>query len=335
MSNIENLEFVLSSSPARIAQEPAFRAVQYDRLADLNYAKYDITGNEDDLEATRFAGQAAIATGIQASQIAPPDESTVGQWWALQGSRLSKQYNRFGQDKDLDDAVQAYEEALQALSPESGLRPVVLINQANSLCTRYEVSGSPADINDAIAKAEASLASGNERTVMQLNDVSTIYLTRFEQGDTIKDLENAAKLAREAVDGSTEDDPRLPRRLLNLANVHVTHFKRCNDIEHLGGAITVLQRANEISRSSHSTDKLHVLWKLAHALYTRYCYENDSSDLHDAIRNAREALELGQERRSAHIDAEACRPIEGVIDEWIEEARELGGPEEDGKINTV
>lgn len=133
--------------------------------------------------------------------------------------RLNTCYERFGLRTDLDNAIAAYQEAIESVDPCSPLRPALLMNQANALCTRYEKRGLLDDVDEAIEKAEEALAAGHESTAILQNDLSTMYLSRYEREGDINDLGEVISLSREALSKS-KDDPSLTTRLIILATAY-------------------------------------------------------------------------------------------------------------------
>ncbi|KAK7178310.1 TPR domain-containing protein [Paraphaeosphaeria sporulosa] len=205
----------LTTLAAERSLEPAFLAVHYDRIADLSFLKYQATSESADLQAWTASSE-AVLSGLESTAAPPPGHSDVAQWCALQGYRLSVRYERFGISTDLDDAIAAYGKTIDSTNPDSPLRPIVLLNQANALCTRYEAAGSIRHIDEAIEKAKEALVAGHEYTAIIQNDMSTMYLSKHQRGGDLDALESAARLAQEAVERSGEHDPRLTTRLLNL-----------------------------------------------------------------------------------------------------------------------
>ena len=325
---IRHLEVALTSAANGETHHPAFKAVHHDRLADLYFSKHAITGNSDDLNAVKYQGNVASVLGRQAMQRTPPGYSKAAQWCALQGIRLTLRYERFGYRKDLDEAIDVYSQALSSLTEESTLRSVILMNQANCLCTRYEADGTSEDIVGAIEKAKNSLAAAGGNAVAVQNDLSTMYLSKYEKEGKVGDLEQAIGLAKKAVDGTEENDPRLPTRLLNLANGLNAKYERNEKFQYIHETIQVLQDAEHAARPRNAECMLPILSHLAHAFYVRYTRDRESSDLFAAKTKAEEALEMTGEAREGSVHLDIYNSLTKLLYTCSEEARDFEENEE-------
>jgi len=316
---INQLERSLLSSKSREEHQLAFQAVHYDRLADLYYAKYEATGNQNDYDAAKSSSKNAVNLGREATQNPPPGLSKAAQWYALQGSRLALRHERFGEMRDLDEAVDVYEAALKTVDQASGLRSVVLMNQANCLCTKYEDTGLAAYIEDAIGKSKEAFAMAGSNTATIQNDMSTMYLSRYEKDRKLEDLDEALQLSRAAVTTTSEEDSRLPTRLLNLANVLNTRYKVDEKMTYIEEMIRILERAERVGKASSATCLPQILSRHAHALYIRYTRTTVSADVLAALKKGKEGLDLvkGDEHH------EVRRKLNRLVHTCSEEAREL------------
>lgn len=304
---------------------PAFVAVHYDRLADLYYSKYAATGDQSALDSAKSSSGTACLLGQQAMQNAPPGYSQTAQWCAVQGRRLVVRHERFAERKDLDDAIDAYQAALDSLAEGSALLPVVLTNQANCLCTRYEEARSGKDLDDAIHKAKEALAMASPNGVSIQNTLSAMHLLKFERDETLEDLEQALQLSQAAVGKTEENDARLPTRLLNLANVLSALYETDEEMKWLEEKIVVLEKAEKAGLSHHATCLPEILSRLAQALYIRYTKASTSADVLAALKKGKEALKLAEE----YNDHEVHGRVSSLVHTCSEEARELGEDEEE------
>lgn len=303
--------------------EPAFRAVHYDRLADLHFSRYQLTGEPADLQASMMASSEAVVNGRQFTERPPEANSDIAQWWALQAERLRNRYDRFGITADLDDAITTYEEAIQAIDSTSPLHPVLLLNQANTLCMRYEATGSPHDIGEAIQKAEATLTTGHEYTASIQNDLSTMYLSKYEREDDLEALESAVCLAREAVERSRVDESQLTGRLLNLASALTAQYEHSNSLAIVEEAILVSKRAVERSEEGGAIGVVQPLSRLARAQYLKYTYTNDGNDLHTALQTAQDAIDWIHSEEEAEDDVEAHTMLRDLVRRCRQEERTI------------
>lgn len=321
---ITQLESGLNSPTYGQIRPPAFQAVDFDRLTELYYSKYEITGDQSALDSAKSSSSAARLFGWQAMTIAPPGLTNVAQWCGLQGERLTLRHQRFGETKDLDEAIDAYQAALTTLPDGSALRPVILKSQANCLCTRYEAAGSGNDLDDAIQKAKEALATAGPSTASAQNDLSTMYLLKYERDKKFEDLVQALQLSRVAVRETDENDAMLPTRLLNLANVLSKLYNIGEEMKWLEEKIRILGKAEEAGKAHRAACLPEILSRLAHDLYTRYTRANTSADVFAALKKGREALELAEE----YDDHEIHGNLSGLVHACSEEARELDSGDE-------
>ncbi|ORY17768.1 hypothetical protein BCR34DRAFT_7398 [Clohesyomyces aquaticus] len=328
-TTLEDIEAAIGQLEAALRsaadQHPAFQAVHHDRLADLYYSKYGVTRDVNDEEAAKSQSSIASSLGHQATQNIPPGYSKAAQWCALQGSRLSVRFERFEEGKDLDGAIQVYGEALGMLTEDSTLRSVILMNQANCLCTRYETSGSRKDIEEAIRQAREALVAGGSNAGTIQNDLSTMYLSKYEKDKRLEDLEEALKLSKVVVDMTAEDDPRLPTRLLNRANALKARYGSLEEIKWIEETIKTLEKAESSARKIDASCLPQILSLLAKALYVRFTRARTSADILAALEKGREALDMIDDDLS-HDDR---KTLHKLLHTCSEEARELENDDEE------
>ncbi|KAK7177839.1 TPR domain-containing protein [Paraphaeosphaeria sporulosa] len=280
----------LTTLAAERSLEPAFLAVHYDRIADLSFLKYQATSESADLQACMAASSEAVLSGLKSTAAPPSGHSDVAQWCALQGYRLSVRYERFGISTDLNDAIAAYGKAIDSTNTDSPLRPIVLLNQANALCTRYEAAGSIQDIDEAIEKAKEALVAGHEYTAIIQNDMSTMYLSKYEREGDLDALESAARLAQEAVEKSEEHDRRLTTRLLNLSSILMAQYNHSNRLAVIEEAISASRKAEARSGEGDVVSAIQALSRLARGQYLKYTYTKRYEDLYATMQTAQGAL---------------------------------------------
>lgn len=312
--DICHLRSGLENTAVDETQQPAFRAVQYERLADLYWTRYQVSHMNEDYEAARTYGVRAITYGQTASTATPPGLSQAAQWWALQASRLEKQFVRFNEPQTLDGAIRAWNSALSVLERYGSLRPVALINQANCLSRRYEAGGSEQDINRAIRNARVALRLAPESQLPAIqNDLSGMYLSRFEREDDFEDLNEALRHAEAAVERTTREDPSLPMRLLTLSNCRSALFETDGDIDHIKRAIVDLRRVERYA-SRTSTDVLpRTLSRLAQFLWILHSKTNHPPHLELAVSRAQEALQVSVENGGAALHRAIVRDFANFL----------------------
>jgi tetratricopeptide (TPR) repeat protein len=277
---------------------PAALAVHYDRLADLYYERYQIGGDEKDINDCLNTSVTAITHGDQVDHTSSGPQLPLSQRCALQASRLGTKYDRFGEPKDLDDAIEAFETAIAVSEEQHALQSTLMLNQANYLCLRYEDGGPLTDIKDAIAKAKAALQNSPSCEPIVHNDLSTMYFARWEREKLVADLGLAVAYAERAVKDTDDDDARLPTRLLNWANGLCALYiaeQRLDEMEKeyfIKRAIHVLERAVYVCHVEEVGLRVQALTKLARAHHLRFDHLKQREDIRAAISAAREAFKL-------------------------------------------
>lgn len=295
--DIYRLRTALEDTAVDGSQQPAFRAVQYERLADLYWTRYWISRLSEDYQAARTYGTRSISYGNLATSATPPGHSQPAQWWSLQASRLEKHFLRFHEPQVLDEAIRAWDSALSVLDRHGALRPVALINQANCLSQRYEAGGEEEDIERAIRNARGALrlAPESQQAAIQ-NDLSGMYLSRYEGEDEEDDLQESLRYAEASVERTASDDPALPTRLLALSNCRCTLFESDGNIDHIKRAILELRRAERHARRSGADILPRILSRLARCLWTLHSDTQHPSHLELAVSRAQEALQASAEK---------------------------------------
>lgn len=295
-------------------QQPAFRAVQYERLADLYWTRYQVSYANEDYEAAKTYGIRSITYGHIAATTTPPGLSQQAQWWALQASRLEKQFIRFNDPQTLDGAVRGWDSALSVLERHGALRPVALINQANCLSRRYEAGGSEQDINRAIHNARAALRLAPESQCPAIqNDLSGMYLSRFEREDDLEDLNEALRHAEAAVERRTNEDPTMATRVLTLSNCRSALFETDGDIDHIRRAILDLRRAARYARRTGTDVLPRTLSRLAQCLWILHSETQHPTHLELAVNRAQEALQVSVDHGGAALHRAIVRDFANFL----------------------
>lgn len=127
--------------------------------------------------------------------------------------------------------------------------------------------------------------SGSRPTV----DIST--KTPHERTGKIEDLEEAIRVARQAVEITPEDHPDLAGRLNNLGTKLSRRYDRTRKMDDLEEAIQVARQAVKVTPEEHP-DLAAWLNNLGTKLESRYKCTRKMEDLEEAIRAGRQAAEL-------------------------------------------
>ena len=148
------------------------------------------------------------------------------------------------------------------------------------------------DLDNALQFAEQAVnatAESDSRLSAYPRSVGTKFGHRYETTGDLNDLEEAVRFAREALRLALEDHRAYPSFLSSLATALHSQFQRTRAVKLLEDAIELL--AVHLTKPSHQD---YAAWQsnLANYLSVRYDYGGDIADLDEAIRLARDTVEL-------------------------------------------
>jgi hypothetical protein len=227
---------------------------------------------------------------------------------------LEKQFIRFNDPQTLDGAIRAWGSALSVLERHGALRPVALINQANCLSRRYEAGSSEQDINRTIHNARAALRLAPESQCPAIqNDLSGMYLSRFEREDDLEDLNEALRHAEAAVERTTNEDSTLVIRGLTLSNCRSALFETDGDINHIKRAILDLRRAERYARRTGTDVLPRTLSRLAQCLWILHSETQHPTHLELTVNRAQEALQVSVEHGGAALHRAIVRDFANFL----------------------
>jgi tetratricopeptide (TPR) repeat protein len=187
---IESLRESLTLIPAASHLD---RHVLLINLSGALVDRLDIVGDVHDEDAS-------IALGREALSMLPPGHVNRQNTLGNLASNLSRRYRRTENQEDVTEAMSLYDELLGSLGPGQlgQVYDLALINFAELLITRHRFTGSPEDLDRAIALHERWLEQGATKPVrasMCLHDAANALLCRFRLSHDESDLSNAiAKL---------------------------------------------------------------------------------------------------------------------------------------------
>ncbi|KAG1809808.1 CHAT domain-containing protein [Suillus plorans] len=252
---------------------------------------------------------------------------------------LGTRFERRGNDKDLDEAIEVQMEAL-ALHPVGHIdRSKSLSNLANGLSSRFDHRGNDEDLDEAIALDREALALhpvGHTDWSMLLNNLAVRLSCRFDHRGNEEDLNESIALQMEVLALRPVGHTDRFKSLNNLAAIalhrealvlrpvgHTDRFKSLNNLtillssrfdhrgseEDLNEGIALQTEALALLPVGH-TDRAGLLNNLAAILSSRFDHRGNDEDLDEAITLHREALVLhpvGHTGRSASLNNLANR----------------------------
>ncbi|MFF0490935.1 CHAT domain-containing protein [Nocardia sp. NPDC004068] len=242
------------------------------------------TGTPADLDA-------AIALRHRATATRGPIEPARAVWLIRVAGALADRYARTRAVADLNEAIALGEHVLSRLpaSMPEAVRAELRHALGMSLRFRFDHSGTPADVDAAVAHARRALhdlpADAPIRTEA-MNALRQSLLNRFWRTGIRSDLDEAVELARQVVAAAPDDDPNHALYLANLGITLRTHFERTGNPADLDEAIQV-GRAAIAAMSTDDPTFPERASSLGRALVDRFGLTGSTRDLDEAIRFAR------------------------------------------------
>jgi tetratricopeptide (TPR) repeat protein len=216
------------------------------------------------------------------------------------GAALGQRYQAYGRAPDLDEAIDAYRRAYEAVPDEgrtSEFAIATLTNLAMALLPRYERHRIPSDLDDAIAALETVLAatpSSHRNRSARLMTMAQALLRRSsrEESDSEEtghaDLRQAVGYAHEAFLLAPAGTVRHRTAVSMLLGVH-TSLGRPADTDGYDEAIGIgLDAVNE---GDHGHGWAFIAYNTGHALLERWRETSAAVDLNTAIDLLRAAVE--------------------------------------------
>ena len=114
---------------------------------------------------------------------------------------LRTRFGRTGSLADLDEAIQADQDALAAAPGDHPNRAIVLSDLGVALQSRFAQTGSPTDLDEAIRfsqEAVTATPSGHAERAASLASLGQALWSRFGQTGELADLDEAIRLIQDA-----------------------------------------------------------------------------------------------------------------------------------------
>jgi hypothetical protein len=196
---------------------------------------------------------AAVDASVAAWRTLTRHEAFAASSWPLRaasfdacGRALHKRYEARGDAADLEAAIAAYQQALDASPADAPDRPIFLNNLGNGLRDRAARSGVLADLDAAIAtyrQAADAAPSGAPYRPAFLNNLGNHLSVRYERTNLPADLDAAIATYRQAADAAPAGAPDRPTILNNLGNHLSDRYTRTNLPADLDAAIAAYRQA--------------------------------------------------------------------------------------------
>jgi len=155
-------------------------------------------------------------------------------------------YGHTGDLADLEAAIAAFQQAVQATPSDSPTRPLLLSNLGSGLRMRYIRTGNLTDLEAAIAAfqqaVQATPPDSPDRPTW-LNNLGVGLRMRYTRAGDLADLEAAITAFQQALQATLPDSPDRPLLLSNLGLGLGTRYTRTRDLADLEAAITAWERS--------------------------------------------------------------------------------------------
>jgi tetratricopeptide (TPR) repeat protein len=200
----------------------------------------------------------------------------------------------------LHEAAQVLRAAAEWAEPGSGWRTRTLANASHVLMVCWERSGSPADLDSAVAAGEAAVAAApaaDATCANAMNVFGNALRTRGRSPDRTSDLRRAVEAHGQAVAITGVGTPDTARFLVNLGRAQQALAAATGDRAMLDAAVTTFGRARREVRDER--DLIPALEGLRESLATR--------GTQDDLRAAADVLET---LASAHADVPALAALD-------------------------
>ncbi|KAK4244031.1 CHAT domain-containing protein [Corynascus novoguineensis] len=196
----------------------------------------------------------------------------------------------------------------------------MLITQASTwlaLLSEYKRSGSKDVIDMAAEFARAS--------IQRLNNLGVVFWSRYERTGEMADLEEAIRMARQAVESTPHDHQDRSRWMSNLGNKLQRRYKRTGEMADLEEAIEMARQAVESTPHDHP-DRARLMNNLGIMFKSRYERTGEIADLEEAIEMARQAV---KSTPYDHPDRARClNNLGDKLESWHKQTGEVAGLEE-------
>ncbi|KAJ6520701.1 CHAT domain-containing protein [Mycena vulgaris] len=220
-----------------------------------------------------------------------PDKQMVLEALAV---ALSTRYQRLGDLKDLEAALETDEEILELCRDNPTDRARCLKDLAVSLRARYQRLEDPADLETALQNYQEAIKlipedDPDEDKPQFLQGLSACLIDRYQRFGNLENLDDALQTAKQAADLCSEDHPDRGRILHSLSLISTYRYQRVGE---LGDLEDALEMAKKSIIYFGYEDQAIPYKTLATCFALRYHRLGELADLEDALVRYRLALEV-------------------------------------------
>jgi len=240
--------------------------------------RYELRGGLEDLtDAVRY--------GQQAVQNASPKDRFRALYLVNYSNALLQRFILRGQEDDLEGGLTAARQAKEC-GAEPELLRLALLALATAMRLQAEQTGSPTDIQEAMAVAQQAIAAPVDQAEC-LNNLALCLLGRFEVASEVEDLNCAVEYGRQAtVIGAARNQARY---LSNYGSFLLRRYQRFQEEADLSAAVDACQAAVNVAATGPA-NRARCLGNLGNALAARFQRTGVAADLNGALAASRAAL---------------------------------------------
>jgi tetratricopeptide (TPR) repeat protein len=198
--------------------------------------------------------------------------------------------------------IRSWKRIIDLLPAEHVGRTSAMVYLAITHGLRYEATGCPDDLDQAIATGRPVLErmAGDPRLPRMCANVSSMFLGRVDLTGDRTDLEEAIMLCRRGIDASSPGDPDRLGMVANLSNALRARFAHTKDRADLDASIDCGRQA--VHGSTRDPDHHVYAASLGAALWARFERFGDLADIDEAV-------ELTDAALAAAPHGHAYRPV--------------------------
>jgi tetratricopeptide (TPR) repeat protein len=240
----------------------------------------------------------AVINFESALNLAPVNFSSRHHGACALSEALRLRYHENGNGDDLLKALQFNLEGLSAVSPGDPMHTSLCWFRSRILNDKFMCFGEEQDLRDAAKYGfEALKDTGDEDPIRadRLYTVSGVLLSRYRRDQDLNDLEEALRLAEQAISCAQKHELARTAAHMGSTNILLNHlgvllqnrFGRTGDVKDLDRSIECGQKTLSGADQNHAT----YLSNVGHALILRHKSRGDPSDLERAISLFRQGIE--------------------------------------------
>lgn len=211
---------------------------------------------------------------------------------------FTARFHRLREFKDIDNAVAYASEALE-INEDPELDEVFCMHMSDALGSRFEISESPDDLQNAIdfARQAVEMTPQEDKQLLadRCHNLSTLLHDRSGWFNNGADLEEAIRLEEGSIPAIEHDESRLVTALDHLGELLDSKSDFRQDTSYLSRAIQLAEDVLKHTSGQDDEDRALYFYHMAHRLSARYGVFGNIDDLQHAI-------EMMERARQATMD---------------------------------